>query len=80
MATFTRNTEVGYELPRLVKAVSQIEQFKKGLEKTIHNDDEAAKREGLPAAVAVGPQVAALIFRQLLMTFERSTGSKGAVG
>lgn len=70
MATLTRDTEAGHELPSICWRF-QVDQFKKGDEKTIHNDDEAAKREGLPAAVAVGPQVAALIFRQLLMTFER---------
>ena len=70
MGTFTRDTEVGYELPSICWRF-QVDQFRRGSEKTIHTDDEAARREGLPAAVAVGPQVAALIFRQLLMTFER---------
>jgi len=70
MGKFTQDTQVGHELPS-IGWWFQVDQFKKGIEKTIHNDDEAAKREGLPAAVAVGPQVAALIFRQLLITFER---------
>jgi hypothetical protein len=33
--------------------------------KTIHNNQEAAAREGLMAPIAVGPQVAALIFRMM---------------
>ena len=70
MTLLSASTTVGYELPSLSWRF-QVEQFQKGPDKTIHNDDEAAKREGLPAAVAVGPQVAALTFRQLLMAFER---------
>ena len=70
MATFTRDTKVGEELPTICWRF-QVEQFRKADEKTIHTDDAAAQREGLPAAVAVGPQVGALIFRQLLATFER---------
>lgn len=37
--------------------------------KTIHNDVAAARREGLPGPIAVGPQVAALIFRMVRMAF-----------
>lgn len=45
--------------------------FKRGDQATIHTDMEAARREGLPAPVATGPQVAALIFRQLRSCFGR---------
>ena len=37
--------------------------------KTIHNDVAAARREGVPGPIAVGPQVAALIFRMVRMAF-----------
>jgi len=70
MAIVTAGVKVGYELP-LVARRFRLERFKRGDEKTIHNDLEAAQREGLPAPVAVGPQVAALIFRQLVACFER---------
>lgn len=70
MAILTADTQVGYELP-LVARRFRLEHFKRGDEKTIHNDLEAAQREGLPAPVAVGPQVAALIFQQLRACFER---------
>lgn len=56
------------ELPpqslRLTKAMFGI-----GDVRTIHNDDEAAQREGLPGAIAVGPQVASLIFRMMRVAF-----------
>lgn len=63
MAVITKQTELGYEMPTVSKQMS-IDMFKSDI-KTIHNDQEAAEREGLPAPIAVGPQVAALIFRMM---------------
>ena len=54
MAIVTNQTELGYLLPAVSKQMS-IEMFKSDI-KTIHNDQEAAEREGLPAPIAVGPQ------------------------
>lgn len=70
MAILTADTPVGYELPPVARRF-RLEHFKRGDEKTIHTDMEAARREGLPAPVAIGPQVAALIFQQLRACFER---------
>ncbi len=46
-----------------------LRDFVRNDEKTIHTDFEAAQREGLPGPVAIGPQVAALVFRQLRQAF-----------
>jgi len=70
MALLTADTPVGHELPQIARQF-RLAHFRKGAEKTIHTDYEAARREGLPAPVAVGPQVAALIFQQLRLCFER---------
>ncbi|MBI4193724.1 MAG: MaoC family dehydratase, partial [Betaproteobacteria bacterium] len=59
---------IGSALPTISKKF-RLEDFKRGDEKTIHTDYEAAAREGLPAPVAVGPQVAALVFRQMRLCF-----------
>lgn len=64
----TKDVAAGYELPTVSKKF-RLEDFKRGDEKTIHTDYEAAAKEGLPAPVAIGPQVAALTFRQLRMCF-----------
>lgn len=68
MTTATFNIELNQNLPplslRLTKAM-----FAAGDVRTIHNDDEAAQREGLPGAIAVGPQVASLIFRMMRGSF-----------
>ena len=58
----------GKKLPTVSKKF-RLEDFKRGDEKTIHTDYEAAAREGLPAPVAIGPQVAALTFRQMRLCF-----------
>ncbi len=70
MAILTASTPVGHELPPVARQF-RAEHFKRGDEKTIHTDLEAARREGLPAPVAIGPQVAALLFQQLRMCFEK---------
>ncbi|MCC6535750.1 MAG: MaoC family dehydratase [Burkholderiales bacterium] len=58
----------GDELPPVSRKF-RLEDFKRGDEKTIHTDYAAAAREGLPAPVAIGPQVAALTFRQMRSCF-----------
>lgn len=68
MPLLNAKTKTGSELPE-VACQFQLSHFKRGDAATIHTDVEAAKREGLPAPVATGPQVAALIFRQLRMAF-----------
>ncbi len=68
MAVIDKSITVGSELPEIAKKF-RLEDFKRGDEKTIHTDYEAAAREGLPAPVAIGPQVAALLFRQLRFCF-----------
>jgi acyl dehydratase len=68
MAVITRQVKAGDELP-VVSRKFRLEDFKRGDERTIHTDYEAAAREGLPAPVAIGPQVAALLFRQLRLCF-----------
>lgn len=70
MPILIADTPVGYELPQ-VACQYRLEHFKRGDEATIHTDMEAARREGLSAPVATGPQVAALIFRQLRDAFGR---------
>jgi acyl dehydratase len=68
MAVIGTKLAVGDELPTVSKKF-RLEDFKRTDERTIHTDYEAAAREGLPAPVAIGPQVAALIFRQMRLTF-----------
>lgn len=68
MPVLDANVAVGRILPTVSKKF-RLEDFKRGDEKTIHTDYEAAAREGLPAPVAIGPQVAALIFRQMRLCF-----------
>lgn len=64
------DTQPGYELPE-VSCQFSIEHFQRGSGPNIHTDPEAARREGLSAPVATGPQVAALTFRQLRDAFGR---------
>lgn len=70
MSVITRDVAIGYKLPTVSKKF-RLEDFKRGSEKTIHTDYEAAAKEGLAAPVAIGPQVAALTFRQLRLCFGR---------
>jgi acyl dehydratase len=71
MPILTSNTPAGYVLPEIA-CQYRLEHFKRANERTIHTDMEAARREGLPAPVAIGPQVAALLFRLLRACFERA--------
>lgn len=68
MSVIESNVVAGYKLPAVSKKF-RLEDFKRGDEKTIHTDYAAAAKEGLPAPVAIGPQVAALTFRQLRLCF-----------
>ncbi len=68
MTVIATKLAIGDDLPTVSKKF-RLEDFKRGDERTIHTDYEAAAKEGLPAPVAIGPQVAALIFRQLRLCF-----------
>jgi acyl dehydratase len=68
VALFRRGVAVGDELPSIARQF-RLDDFKRGDEQTIHTDAEAARREGLAVPVAVGPQVASLVFRQLRACF-----------
>ena len=68
MSVITHDVTIGHALPTVSKKF-RLEDFKRGDEKTIHTDYDAAAKEGLPAPVAIGPQVAALTFRQLRLCF-----------
>ena len=68
MAIITAETPIGYELPPIARRFN-ISMFAAGGIKTIHNDEEAARAEGLEGPIAVGPQVAALIFRMMGLCF-----------
>ncbi|MBI4183675.1 MAG: MaoC family dehydratase [Proteobacteria bacterium] len=68
MTLLSADTPLGSRLPPVARRFS-VEMFAAGGAKTIHNDAEAARREGLPGPVAVGPQVAALIFRMMRTAF-----------
>ncbi len=59
---------VGTELVPVAMKL-RLDMFAAGGLKTIHNDAEAASREGLAFPIAVGPQVAALIFRMMRNAF-----------
>jgi acyl dehydratase len=62
--------QLGASLPPVSQRF-HLDMFKSGDIKTIHNDQEAAEREGLKAPIAVGPQVAALIFRMMRSAFRQ---------
>jgi acyl dehydratase len=63
----TEDTALGTSLPTVGTRFT-VDMFRSGDIKTIHNDKAAAEREGLAAPIAVGPQVAALIFRMMRQT------------
>lgn len=67
-AVLTGAVRVGDELPPVSRQY-RLEDFVRGDEKTIHTDLEAARREGLDGPVAIGPQIAALVFRMLRQAF-----------
>ena len=59
---------VGDRLP-VCSRQYRLADFVQGTEKTIHTDVEAARAEGLPGPVAIGPQVAGLLFTVLRQAF-----------
>jgi acyl dehydratase len=67
-AVLKSNAVAGDALPEIARQF-RLEDFKRKDEQTIHTDMAAAQREGLAAPVAIGPQVASLIFRQLREAF-----------
>lgn len=76
MSVFDSSVVAGSTLPTVAKKY-RLEDFKRGDEKTIHTDYEAAAKEGLPAPVAIGPQVAALLFRQMRLCFGAGWAAAG---
>jgi acyl dehydratase len=71
---------LGTELPSFSMKFA-TDMFKSGDVKTLHNDYDAAKLEGLPRPVAVAPQVSALIFRMMTACFDGGwiVGGKGSL-
>jgi acyl dehydratase len=67
-AVLKSNAVAGDLLPEIARQFS-LDDFKRKDEQTIHTDMAAAQREGLAAPVAIGPQIASLIFRQLREAF-----------
>ncbi|HEY1729124.1 MAG TPA: MaoC family dehydratase [Candidatus Baltobacteraceae bacterium] len=68
VAVLKSNVAAGDVLPEIARQF-RLDDFKRKDEQTIHTDMAAAQREGLAAPVAIGPQVASLIFRQLREAF-----------
>jgi acyl dehydratase len=75
-----RDVRVGTELPAVSKQFN-VDMFKLGNVRTLHNDQAAAELEGLPRPIAVAPQVSALIFRMMRMVFGDGwiVGGKGSL-
>lgn len=69
MPIVTKDTPLGYELPKVSRQFD-VSMFGANGALTLHNDQAAAEAEGLPGPIAVGPQVAALIFRMMRTSFE----------
>lgn len=78
--SISEDLALGTKLPSLSMKFS-TDMFKSGDVKTLHNDYDAAKLEGLPRPVAVAPQVAALIFRMMRTCFGEGwiVGGKGSL-
>jgi acyl dehydratase len=75
-----RDVRIGTELPSVSKQFN-VDMFKHGNVRTLHNDQAAAELEGLPRPIAVAPQVSALIFRMMRMMFGDGwiVGGKGSL-
>jgi acyl dehydratase len=75
-----RDVRIGAELPPVSKQFN-VDMFKLGNVRTLHNDQAAAELEGLPRPIAVAPQVSALIFRMMRMMFGDGwiVGGKGSL-
>jgi acyl dehydratase len=74
------DVRLGTECPSVSKQFN-VDMFKSGDVLTLHNDQKAAELEGLPRPIAVAPQVAALIFRMMRMSFGNGwiVGGKGSL-
>ena len=68
-STVTKETPVGFELPAQSRQLTLELNAVPGGSKTIHNNYDAAAREGLSFPVAVAPTVAALIFKMMRECF-----------
>ena len=69
MAPLTKNVPIGTVLPGEFRQFN-VAMFAQGGARTLHNDQKAAEMEGLPRPIAVGTQVAGLIFRMMRNCFE----------
>lgn len=69
MTMIDRDTPLGFELAAVSRQFD-VSMFGAGGALTLHNDQAAAEAEGLPGPIAVGPQVAALIFRMMRASFD----------
>jgi len=69
MAILNRDTPLGFELAPVSRQFD-VSMFGAGGALTLHNDQAAAEAEGLSEPIAVGPQVAALIFRMMRSSFD----------
>ena len=69
MPVITSKTKVGTKLPPVSRQFTLDMFASPEGAKTIHNDQAAAESEGLAQPIAVGPQVAALIFRMMRSSF-----------
>lgn len=65
----SKEISIGFELPTESRQLTLEMNAIPGGGKTIHNDYDAAKREGLEFPVAVGTTVAALIFKIMRRSF-----------
>ena len=69
MAIIDKDTPLGFQLAPVSRQFD-VSMFNAGGALTLHNDQAAAEAEGLDGPIAVGPQVAALIFRMMRSSFE----------
>jgi acyl dehydratase len=85
MAILTAQTSIGYVLPavsrRLSPELNRVVGEEGGDVQTLHNDAEAAAREGLKEPIAVASRPASLIYRMMLMCFGEGwiVGGKGSL-
>lgn len=84
-AILDRRTPIGYCLPpvsrRLSPELNRVVGESGNDIQTLHNDPEAAAREGLREPIAVASRPAALIYRMMLMCFGEGwiVGGKGSL-
>ena len=84
-AILNERTPIGYALPpvsrRLSPELNRVVGESGNDVQTLHNDPEAAAREGLREPIAVASRPAALIYRMMLMCFGEGwiVGGKGSL-